>query len=602
MQNEALQQQQALEPLQGSVASELKYGDTTALSIPAVKTERKYRPENSSTFTPTNNVVRIPVSSHEFLDLSKSRLAFDFTNTSTPACCLDGGANAHIQMMRVMSPQMVEIERIEGYNLVNAIELKWMSKEEDLRELSAMEGTQSSLDCFYPTADGSPATMEKRYNAKQALKLTQNKTVHFECRLRGAWFNSHLKKLLPPGVGFLIELTLAPANECMVIARKEVFLTQRNSHFTHISVSGGATVTDSKTAADTVQMLNHGFADNDVVRVSLGGSTASPSAVVDNGKIQIRSVQSNTFKIQTDAASPTAITWTNADASNTLITADGTEPVAFALDDNSATLSYTVQNYEFIVPAVRIEDPSFQSRVSGLQQQGYAWTGTTYKRYVNQITNGIGEKVVQVSDRSYALDGFFSVLRASTRLSHPSQPSLSVSSVQYVRDYQLQIGSNLYPPHKVEIESRLAQDGTGCSQFGNSVSNKPGGVSGLNVGEAYAQCKQLFGHGRGLIDIEAFAQSELNHGSGILCISTKAFDHDGTRLLSGLDTKSPALPITFKMFCHSAPIDGVSASDVFGRTGTGASESVHTGELHTYAVCTIQFSIQAGTGLVESST
>lgn len=108
-----VQQQQQQAPLSGQIAEELKYGQTTALGLPSTKQLRVFQAQNQSTFTPTNNIVRIPVSTTDFLDLSEAKLAFDFTNLGIPAM-IDGGAGGCISMIRVLSSQDVELERIEG--------------------------------------------------------------------------------------------------------------------------------------------------------------------------------------------------------------------------------------------------------------------------------------------------------------------------------------------------------------------------------------------------------------------------------------------------------------------------------------------------------
>jgi prephenate dehydratase len=136
---QATQAQAQQIPLSGQIAKELRYGETTALGLPSSKQLRNFQAQNQSVFTPTNNVIRIPVSSTDFLDLSEAKLALDFTNTGI-AASIDGGAGGLISMLRVLSSQDVELERIEGYGLLQCVVNQYSMTEAEYRSEAATMG------------------------------------------------------------------------------------------------------------------------------------------------------------------------------------------------------------------------------------------------------------------------------------------------------------------------------------------------------------------------------------------------------------------------------------------------------------------------------
>ena len=104
--------------MSGAVPLGLRYNLGVQDAIPAERITRRFQAENPSTFSPTNNVVRIPVNSENFLDLRNTVLGFNLKNsTATDTQWLDGGASCIIQRLRVLSNSGRELERIEQYNL-----------------------------------------------------------------------------------------------------------------------------------------------------------------------------------------------------------------------------------------------------------------------------------------------------------------------------------------------------------------------------------------------------------------------------------------------------------------------------------------------------
>jgi len=240
--------------MSGAVPLGLRYNLGVQDAIPAERITRRFQAENPSTFSPTNNVVRIPVNSENFLDLRNTVLGFNLKNsTATDTQWLDGGASCIIQRLRVLSNSGRELERIEQYNLLSCVLdqyagsktsmvsddlLKGASRYLDetpyfaaVSNTGATDGTSTATVDVYQTglkaistnvnAAGNITTsfsLEGQggigYDQKQACQLATGITRHFEFPLRASgWFNSATGKLLPGRSGFVLELTLCPASQ-----------------------------------------------------------------------------------------------------------------------------------------------------------------------------------------------------------------------------------------------------------------------------------------------------------------------------------------------------------------------------------------------------
>lgn len=580
---------QAQGSLGPSLAPELRYGDSSAMGLPSVRTLREFQAMNQSDFTQANNVIRIRVASQEFLALEEAVISWDFTNTSTGSAFLDGGIGGAISMLRILSMQGVELERLEGYGLLNAIELQYKSTDSELREQAVMAGTPGAIDPVdpYPSKNDDTEQLEKAMNSgfrpKRCDRLDNGIKRHYEFRLRGGWFNTDLKKLLPPDTHFEIELTLSSADEFMVDYKQ----------------SGMIQVLTGLAEDDHLVTVNpHGFAVGDKFVLYRGdeeGTLAGAVGLKASGvggtttKLGDRAIYvANTgttgsiLKISDSlTATGDSVTWTGS-------LANPTKYHVRAI--TGPAVSYKIQNVILKVPAIRVEDPGFKQRVQGLKERGYIWTASTYKRYISVVDNNVGEQTFQISDRSNSLDAFIHVIRRNQHMTNTTRFQNCVRSIGYVEEYQMQIGSQLYPPAKIKVGTTTMP--SGLPLIDHDTNN-------LNINDAFAEAKRVFGFNRGVITAENFGQSEDNDGCGVLCVSTRSYE-ENSRMLSGIDTKSQALPITLKIKTKQG-INSPITSTV-GGTATTFGDDGQNGVLHTYAKCAVMFSMQPGTGMLEAAT
>ena len=143
---------QQLAPMSGAIPQGLRYGSGASDGIPATRHLSVFTAENQSIFTPSNFVVRIPVSSGAFLDQKNARLCFDLKNTTDAAAAtpaqgdpvhLDGGAQCLIQRLRILSVQGVELERIESYGLLHTTLEQYTADDTHMKASNILSGAPS---------------------------------------------------------------------------------------------------------------------------------------------------------------------------------------------------------------------------------------------------------------------------------------------------------------------------------------------------------------------------------------------------------------------------------------------------------------------------
>lgn len=253
----------------------LQYRLSIADAVPASHNISQFLASNASDFTPSNNTIRINVSSGAFLDLKNAVLEFDLKNTtSTDACRLDGGAGCVINRIRILSSDGSEIERIDSYNLLDCVIDQYTSSDGDARIKSAQKGAPrfsddtpefDAVSNSGSTATTSTATVEVYetglkaistnvnaagnitttfslegkggigYDPRQADVLNTNVSRHYCFGLKCGFFNPSTAKLLPPNTPFQVEITLGQAADCLVnLAGSNAVNYQLNNAELHI--------------------------------------------------------------------------------------------------------------------------------------------------------------------------------------------------------------------------------------------------------------------------------------------------------------------------------------------------------------------------------
>lgn len=192
-----------------SLPENARYG-ADAVLLKSARVDSRFFPQNAGTFGPaTSRVIRFDIASPDFLDLSKARLQGDLNVTiaTSGSTTLDGGLGGLIQRISIMNASGQLLERIDDYNLLQTVLIQCSERARDhADELLLSEGFVNPSDV--PEAVTGSGSLLNRIGTGVSRQYSH--------QLHGAWFQTHRKKLLPPGVSFKLEVELvASANECV---------------------------------------------------------------------------------------------------------------------------------------------------------------------------------------------------------------------------------------------------------------------------------------------------------------------------------------------------------------------------------------------------
>ena len=224
----------------------LRYDLSIADAVPANRNLSQFLASNASDFTPSNNVVRINVSSGAFLDLRNAILQYDFKNTTTTnPVSLDSGADCIINRIRILSSDGSEIERIEQYGQLAQILDQYTGGDGNMRVNGALKGSPCRfddsplLDSTTLATTGTTATVLPNglsftasatlggdltvvnnlggigYDQKQSDIIDSGVTRKYSFGLKCGFFNPLTAKLLPPNSPFQLEITFDQGPNCL---------------------------------------------------------------------------------------------------------------------------------------------------------------------------------------------------------------------------------------------------------------------------------------------------------------------------------------------------------------------------------------------------
>jgi len=225
------------------------------------------------------------------------------------------------------------------------------------------------------------------------------------------------------------------------------------------------------------------------------------------------------------------------------------------LKSAAAAPLYSITNVELHVPAIVINDASFMQRMNQRMNQGVVMSCNSYSHFINTTGGNANKDVSQISARARSLKGLMSIFRLQANTVLGSVQKLSKRSIQYLDSYQYRIGSTSYPVDRVDIKT-----GTTAA---NGLPLVAAGAD-LNIGEAYSQALRLTGNlnvqnAETLIDVQSFANSEVNNGTGIAAIDLSTYADNSVN--SGISTLDN-MPISFE-YQKNAAATGILQIDTF---------------------------------------
>jgi hypothetical protein len=225
------------------------------------------------------------------------------------------------------------------------------------------------------------------------------------------------------------------------------------------------------------------------------------------------------------------------------------------LKSAAAAPLYSITNVELHVPAIVINDASFMQRMNQRMNQGVVMSCNSYSHFINTTGGNANKDVSQISARARSLKGLMSIFRLQANTVSATVQKLSKRSIQYLDSYQYRIGSTSYPVDRVDIKTgTTAADGLPLVAAGIS----------LNIGEAYSQALRLTGNlnvqnAETLVDVQSFANSEGNNGTGICAIDLSSYADNSVN--SGISTLDN-MPISFE-YQKNAAATGILQIDTF---------------------------------------
>ena len=243
-------------------------------------------------------------------------------------------------------------------------------------------------------------------------------------------------------------------------------------------------------------------------------------------------------------------------------------------------VAYEVQNVELHVPTIVVNDAEYMASVNARLAGGVSFKCKSYNHFVNTTSGGgVGKDTIQISARARSLKGLMSIMRKQARISSSADFKLSKRSLQFITDFQYKINSTNYPVDRVNFS--VSDNLTGETP---ALTRLPlADTKNLNVCEAYNHAMRLFGglnssNTNCLIGLESFAQSELNNGTGLMCIDLQSFS-DGS-VNSGINTLNNGvvqLEITKSAACNAVvQIDTYSVHElIVVRSPSGVLQSMY---------------------------
>lgn len=605
-------------PVVSNTPKALKYGSSQVMGAMAWSEVRPYPPTNQSTFQHGgNDTVRFHISSSQFLDLKKHYLRFTFKNTTNVAGLpvhLDGGAGGAIEQIRVLAEHGgAELEKLEGYGLINVIRQQYMSGCSELEEKRAHEGAcgPSSVPIWDPYSTSSlprdrSAALNAGYNVFKCVKLGKDQFREFRVKLDALGFmNPTMGKYLPKNSPFRIDIQFAPAARFMFDQKKaKVHVVDHWGHQAGVAVSHteGANFRSHAPYTSSVDgswytVEKHGFAnadtdtfwvvcpiagDNDAERGNMNATNTRPAgtnlvpfgsnlSIEEEAKLN-STTQPNQFKFAAATHTSTG-------------TIDGMCPPTIVYSGTAqATMAYEITNVFLDIPEVRVDSPSFDALSAAVDRDGLMWTGITWRRRVIALTATTGEESFSINEPANVCKGVVGVVRKTDDIDNANRAGLSNHSIQYLKKWQIAAGQVKYPYNPTTIKRGSGDKEVplpGASPF------RDDGDAIVDFSDAYIAAQRLFGDPRKInVGIEKFAQTARNGGAGVMAVSFKPHDEED-HILMGLNTKEhTSIVLTLTKQHGEYDLDTATGSARAESTFGNASK---VGRLDLYFMCVIMF-------------
>ena len=523
------------------------YSRLLPLGVRGVSKMRQFSPNNGSTFSAANNVIRIPLNTTGMLDGQHSYLQFDVqlgirvnpavgslaAAASPTMTTLDGDGQALIRRMRIEGSDGAELERIDTYNVLH----------------SAMKHLQTG------------------YGDHSSTQLSA--LEHSVPNNRGG--GRIVGQAAAGGVGNMGEVG--------------------TSAFP--GAPGNPFVGPGQGGADATQPLAAGNVRNLAVGVQRGEGVFVSSYLVSDGNaapvgvdkvwtrrycIKLMSGLLNNSKyvpVGFVAGGGIVLELTLDSEANCVVT-NGQTPTTGELNG----LFYRVLNVTYNAQIVEMDTQFNQAfRAMLAEQGGIQWHAQTWRQHTYNIDGNTTSANVPITERSKSIKSLFSILRPGDQFNQ-NQPTISNRSFNgetlnpaaaavasgarnNLNSVQWKIGSNVYPSQPLtrpeEYYAELVKAMTSLGDTRNSTS-----ITDQNYTQGYRSFTGADYNGSNVYrdDIANVAAGITNcfdptrdadRSLGFLGIDLETYAQATDILESGLDTSTLALPIELQLRWAAAP-------------------------------------------------
>jgi hypothetical protein len=442
-----------------SVPNILKYSEALKpVSIPSSVVTRKFTPQTSGPYNTGNNIIRIPINTNSFVDTRNMVLKFRLQQTANVACYLDGSASSVIQRVELTSPDGASLSNIDNYGrLYHAlmdVERNQLNRE-SIGNL--MEGCST---------DNLKIAIRKTATAGQ-LQILVNDSVVGTCILGTASefirANDFIFGTTATNTDILIGgariTNVNGANA--VLAADGTFVT-----FTIGTTASSATINGVQFRVGTADTLH---VDNSPLSVSAAGTTINQVFVTDVYREHTALSQSEIFGNGTSRtyAVPLVMPLTNIKTLYpamlaggqgcvlNIYTANQNDQVFFsALRAPANVPIYSVDGVELIAPVVNYPDSVVQALRSTFNNLGSLnMSAIDYQCYPYPYATGQGALSIPVAVRNRSLKSLIFFFQSNQSSANLSVPRTSAREYLNVQQWQLKVGSLMFPASPVQFSS-----------------------------------------------------------------------------------------------------------------------------------------------------
>lgn len=480
--------------------SKLKYSEALRpIAAPSSVQTRKFLPTTSGPYTPSNNIIRIPLNANAFVDTKNLMLRFSLKNNSAATAKIDGSAASFIQELAVLSPDGSALSTVQNYGkLYAALNSLEKSRDNRIGISNALEGSTvgDSSNVFTFASTGTAA----------------------EVVING------------------VTLTRGTAGS---VAINEYFSIATTAVATDIVVNG-VTFTTGVAKSDTIFGLT--FATTGTANVFVIGGISFTLGTASAARIFNYSTNNALAAVPLAAGASrvfcvplvTPLCKLNQLWPALLVGGQGCViQITCALNadavffQSSGTPDYIVDGVEVSAPVINMSDAMVQNMRQALMSTGsLSMSSVDFQNFVYPYSSGTSALSIPIAMRARSLKSVYFFAQSTQSAANYNIPRTSARENIGITSIQLRIGSALYPSSAIQVSTTNVAEAV--MELVKSVAK----LNDIRLGSA--------------IDYSNFLASQEDGGQALYGIDLEAFVGE---IEAGLDTSTNALQMSLELTC-----------------------------------------------------